>query len=99
MNKFNLFFEKHGMKVLAALVLLTWLKACSIDSELTVVKKELRKEQEIVNTIKKLPTATDLQIEGLKAEKRMIQGTDRKMLDVQRQNQIEKEIKELEANK
>lgn len=99
MNKFNLFFEKHGMKVLTALVLLTWLKACSIDSELTIVKKELRKEQEIVNTIKELPTAIDLQIEGLKAEKRMIQGTDRKMLDVQRQNQIEKEIKELEAAK
>jgi len=99
MNKFNLFFEKHGMKVLSLLVLLTWLKACSIDSELTVVKKELRKEQEIVNTIKQLPTAIDLQIEGLKAEKRMIQGTDRKMLDVQRQNQIEKEIKELEAVK
>ena len=96
MNKFNLFFEKHGIKVLSALVLLTWLKTCSIDSELTVVKKELRKEQEIVH---KLPTATDLQIEGLKAEKRMIQGTDRKMLDVQRQNQIEKEIKELEAAK
>lgn len=99
MNKFNLFFEKHGMKVLTVLVLLTWLKSCSIDSELTTVKKELRKEQEIVNTIKQLPTSIDLQIEGLKSEKRMIQGTDRKMLDVQRQNQIEKEIKELESKK
>ena len=38
-----------------------------------------------------------MQVEGLKSEKRMIQGTDRKMLDVQRQNQIEKEIKELET--
>jgi biopolymer transport protein ExbB/TolQ len=99
MNKFNLFFEKHGMKVLTLFVILTWFKACSVDSELTLVKKELRKEQEIVNTIKKLPTSIDLQIESLKAEKRMIQATNRKMLDVQRQNEIEKEIAELESKK
>jgi hypothetical protein len=33
-----------------------------------------------------------LQIEGLKSEKRMIQATDRKMLDVQRQTKIDEEI-------
>jgi hypothetical protein len=32
---------------------------------------------------------------GLEAEKRMIQATDRKILDVQRQTQIEEEIKRL----
>jgi hypothetical protein len=37
----------------------------------------------------------DLQIEGLKAEKRMIQSTDRKMLDVNRQAEIDKEIEKL----
>ena len=47
-------------------------------------------------TIETLPTKLDLRIEGLKAEKRMIQGTDRKMLDVQRQNEIERLIDELE---
>ena len=38
----------------------------------------------------------DLKIEGLKAEKRMIQATDRKMLDVQRQTAIDEELKKLE---
>lgn len=103
MNKFNLFFEKHGIKVLTAIVLLTWLKSCSIDSELTLVKKELRAKEESIIGIKKsieaLPTSKDVQIEGLKSEKRMIQATNRKMLDVQRQNEIEKEIAELEAKK
>ena len=103
MNKFNLFFEKHGMKVLTVLVLLTWLKGCSIDSELTLVKKELRAKEEGITEIKKsieaLPTSKDVQIEGLRSEKRMIQATNRKMLDVQRQNEIEKEIAELEAKK
>ena len=37
----------------------------------------------------------DLTIEGLKAEKRMIQSTDRKMLDVSRQSEIDKEIEKL----
>ena len=32
---------------------------------------------------------------GLESEKRMIQATDRKLLDVQRQTQIEEEIKKL----
>ena len=35
---------------------------------------------------------------GLESEKRMIQATDRKLLDVQRQTQIEEEIKQLKSN-
>ena len=38
-----------------------------------------------------------LTIEGLKAEKRMIQSTDRKILDVNRQSEIDKEIQVLEG--
>ena len=34
---------------------------------------------------------------GLESEKRMIQATDRKLLDVQRQTQIEEEIKRLKS--
>ena len=37
------------------------------------------------------------EIEGLKVEKRMIQATDRKMLDVQRQTEIEQEIDKLQG--
>lgn len=37
-------------------------------------------------------TKKDLKIEGLKTEKRMIQSTDRKILDVNRQAEIDKEI-------
>ena len=41
----------------------------------------------------------DLQIEGLKVEKRMIQSTDRKILDVNRQTAIDTEITKLESEK
>jgi hypothetical protein len=40
-----------------------------------------------------------VEIEGLKAEKRMIQSTDRKIMDVNRQSQIDLEIKKLENSK
>lgn len=94
MEKLNQFLAKHGSKVIIVLLLLTYMKSCSVDSELTRVKKELKAQADVINS---LPTANDVKIEGLKVEKRMIQATDRKMLDVQRQNAIEKEIAELEA--
>lgn len=92
MNKFNLFLEKYGTKIVLVLLLLTYMKSCSIDSEVTKLKKEAKANQEVIS---KLPTSKDLQIEGLKSEKRMIQATDRKILDVQRQTQIEQEIEKL----
>ena len=38
----------------------------------------------------------ELKVEGLKAEKRMIQSTDRKILDVNREAEIDKELQQLE---
>lgn len=93
MNKINKFFADHGSKVITVLLILLYLKSCGVNSELNRVKKEAKANTELINA---LPTANDLQIEGLKAEKRMIQATDRRMLDVQRQSDIEKEIKILE---
>lgn len=100
MNKFNTFLANHGTKLILVFLILTYFKSCGIDSELTKVKKELKATQVELNqmdsTISQLPTANDMRIEALRAEKRMIQATDRKMLDVQRQNAIEKEIEALQ---
>jgi hypothetical protein len=89
MNKINQFFATHGSKVIAVLLVLVYFKSCSIDSNVSSLKK-------VVN---QLPTSKDVKIEGLNAEKRMIQATDRKILDVQRQNQIEAEIEALQKSK
>ena len=94
MNKINQFFKEHGSKVITVLLILLYLKSCGVDTGLNRLKEEGKANTELINA---LPTADDLQIEGLRAEKRMIQATDRKMLDVQRQNEIEKEIKRLES--
>lgn len=96
MNKINQFFETHGSKVIAVLLLLVYFKSCSIDSNVIALKKAIKSNTELIN---QLPTSTDVKIEGLKVEKRMIQATDRKILDVQRQNQIEAEIEALKNSK
>lgn len=96
MEKINQFFAKHGSKVIAILLVLVYFKSCSVDSEVTALKKAAKANTEIINT---LPKAKDVKIEGLNAEKRMIQATDRRLLDVQRQTEIEAEIKTLEESK
>lgn len=106
MNKFNQFLKDHGSKVIIALLILIYFKSCSVDSEVTRIKKDLRTLTTEVDSLttemnvkfESLPDEYDLRIEGLKVEKRMIQATNRKMLDVQRQNVIEKEIERLEKN-
>lgn len=91
MNKVEQFLQKHGLKVVIFLLVLTYMKSCGVDREVVKVKKQL-------TTLDSLATKKDLEIEGLKAEKRMIQATDRKMLDVQRQSQIDVELKKLGAH-
>jgi len=91
MNKVEQFLQKHGIKVIIFLLVLTYMKSCGVDREVTKVKKQL-------TTLDSLANKRDLEIEGLKAEKRMIQATDRKMMDVQRQSEIDAELKKLGAH-
>jgi hypothetical protein len=93
MEKVNKFFEKHGTKVISVLLILVYFKSCGVSGDLKSLKKETKELQLKVN---ELPTKTDLEIEGLKSEKRMIQASDRKILDVQRQTEIDNEIKKLQ---
>lgn len=86
--------EKNFSVIILGFVLLLWLKTCSVSNDISKIQKQ---QQYIVDsTYNKKELDVKLQIEGLKAEKRMIQATDRKILDVQRQNQIDVEIKQLE---
>lgn len=94
MNKLDNFLSKHGMKIVIVLLLLTYLKSCGTSSELNKVKKEFQAQKTIIEA---LPNKKDVEIEGLKAEKRMIQSVDRKILDVNRQSEIDGEIKKLQA--
>jgi hypothetical protein len=92
--KFLETLKKYQQQILLVLFVLLLFRSCGTGSELSKLRKEFEAQREVLNS---LPTKKDLQIEGLKSEKRMIQATDRKMLDVQRQNEIEKEITKLQV--
>ena len=93
MNKLNkkpVTFKLTELIIISLLVILT-LKTCSLSTS------NVNKRVDALSTkVDSLATKTDLKIEGLKSEKRMIQSTDRKMLDVNRQAEIDKELKTLE---
>jgi len=95
MNKLNEFLDKHYRKVFFFLLVIIFVNTCGNPNKITNKKVEaMSKEIDSLESV--VATKKDLLIEGLRAEKRMIQATDRKMLDVQRQTQIDNEIKRLE---
>lgn len=93
-NKNNMIdiIEKKATLIIISLLLLISLRQCGTSSDLSSIKKELKSQKSVIDS---LPNGNDIKIEGLNSEKRMIQATDRKILDVQRQTQIENEIKTL----
>ena len=80
--------------ILVCLFFLLFLKQCGMSRDLERIKKENSK---ISVKMDSLVSKKDLIIEGLKSEKRMIQSTDRKMIDVTRQSSIDQEIQKLES--
>ena len=85
------FIEEKFTIIVLLISLLGFLKSCGDTREITKVRKEMTELEVRLNK--------QMQIEGLKSEKRTIQASDRKILDVQRQTQIDEEIKKLESNK
>ena len=85
MSKFNNFFAVHGIKIVLALMLLTYFKSCSIDSEVERIKKEQRiltseidtlssqiiNEAEMIKLIKEVPAWKTLRIEEISDKERI----------------------------
>lgn len=82
------FIQENFTMIVLIIALLGFLKGCGDTREIAKVRLEM--------TNLETKVSTKMKIEGLRSEKRMIQATDRKMLDVQRQTQIDEEIKKLE---
>jgi hypothetical protein len=91
------FIENNFVVIVLVIVLLSFFKSCGDSRELSKMRKEVQTIKDSTYTKKEL--GIELKIMGLEAEKRMIQATDRKLLDVQRQTQIEEEIKKLKGDK
>jgi hypothetical protein len=89
------FLEKYFTMIVFILLILTFFRGCGDSRELTSIKKEIQEIKD--NTYTKEQLDLVIKIEGLKSEHRMIQATDRKMFDLNRQTEIEKELEVLEG--
>ena len=97
MNKFETFITKHFSKIVLFLLIAILFNTCG-----NPVKPLNKRIDSLTLKIDSLSNISvnkkDLRIEGLKSEKRMIQSTDRKILDVNRQSEIDKELESLIQN-
>lgn len=91
------FIENNFVIIVLVIALLTLFKSCGDSRELTKVRKEISAIKDSTYTKQELDI--ELRLSGLEAEKRMIQATDRKLLDVRRQTEIEEEIAKLKLKK
>jgi hypothetical protein len=88
------FIQKNFTIIVLVVALLGFFKSCGDGRELSKMRKEVQSIKDSTYTKQELDVR--LRIEGLKSEKRMIQATDRKILDVNRQTEIDNEISKLE---
>lgn len=81
------FIDTWGNRIVFLLVLIIFFKTCTTNT----------KVQNVNDSVDSLSVKLqkEIKIEGLKSEKRAIQASDRKILDVNRQTQIDQEIKQI----
>ena len=96
MKKVTDFIEKYGLILLVVLIVTS---TCSSGMSKRRSEKKISDQFDSLKTeIKTLKNdlKKEIKVEGLKAELRMIQSTDRKIMDLQRQVEIDKELKLLD---
>ncbi len=92
--------KEHSWAITLVLVLMILLRQCGVNRDIDRMEKQSKIQSAYIDSIcTKKEVQRIVEIEGLKAEKRMIQSTDRKIMDVNRQSQIDVEIKKLENSK
>jgi thioredoxin-related protein len=82
------FIDAWGNRIMFLLVIIIFFKTCTTNT----------KVQNVNDSVDSLSVKLrkEIKIEGLKSEKRAIQASDRKILDVNRQTEIDQEISKLE---
>lgn len=95
MNKLEAFLGKHFQKIVVIFLVFIFVQTCGDDTK-PIRKRVETLSAKIDSLDQKAISKKDLQIEGLRVEKRLIQATDRKLMDVNRQFEIEKEIESLQ---
>jgi len=89
------FITENFTIIVLVIAILSFFKSCGDSRDISKIKNEIKAIKDSTYTKEELNK--QLKIMGLEAEKRMIQATDRKILDVRRQTEIEDEIKKLNS--
>jgi PBP1b-binding outer membrane lipoprotein LpoB len=87
MKKIFEFLDGWGIRLSSLLILIIFFKTCSTNTRVEKVKETAVKTNERVDSLT-IQLRKEIKIEGLEAERRMIQSTDREMMDVTRQERI-----------
>ena len=82
------FIDTWGNRIVFLLVLIVFFKTCTTNTRVERVN-------ESVDSLS-VKLHKEIKIEGIKSEKRAIQASDRKIMDVNRQTEIDQEISKLE---
>lgn len=83
--------KEHSWLIAICFLLVVVFKQCGVSSTLKRTNKRLEYlTEEVIKLKDTVATREDLEIEGLKSEKRMIQSTDRRKWDLERENEIDK---------
>jgi len=94
MQKIKNFFNESGYLMVVAFMFLLSMQNCNENSNIKTLKKEIINVKKANDSLA-TQIRGEIKLEGLRSELRMIQATDRKIIDIQRQNQIEIEMKKL----
>ncbi len=98
MKKVFEFLDTWGIRVSSILVLIIFFKTCSTNTRVEKVRETANKTNERVDSLT-IQLRKEIKIEGLESERRMIQSTDREMMDVNRQERIGDIIDSLRTQK
>lgn len=90
MENLKKFLEKNFTLILCFFMFIIFMNDCSRSRSIQKIQKDILAIKD--STYTKVEMKRELRVMSLETEKRFIQATDRKMLDVNRQSEIDKEL-------
>jgi PBP1b-binding outer membrane lipoprotein LpoB len=90
--------DNWGVRISSILILIIFFKTCSTNTRVEKVREVSLKNNARIDSMS-IQLRKEIKIEGLEAERRMIQSTDREMMDVTRQERIGDIIDSLRTQK
>jgi hypothetical protein len=87
MKNFLNILDVWGVRLMTLLVIIIFMKTCSTNSRVDKVKTQVQLNNAKIDSLA-IELRKEIRIEGLETERRMIQSTDRDIMDVNRQGKI-----------